>query len=168
MITIKRFSYNAFQVNTYVLSDESGECIIIDPGMESSEEENEITAYIESLAEQRGRNMEVARRFVTEAHNLTASEALEQNLIDFIAPTLGAVLDSLQGRTALVAGEEVTIETGGCTLRAVGLVRRRRRRAQAHVAPERREERETRETRREKNGKDERRIHKKIQDLDGS
>jgi hypothetical protein len=35
------------------------------------------------------------------------------------------------------------------------------------VAPERREERETRETRREKNGKDERRIHKKIQDLDG-
>lgn len=47
MITIKRFAYNAFQVNTYVLSDESNECIIVDPGMDSTDEENEITAYIE-------------------------------------------------------------------------------------------------------------------------
>jgi glyoxylase-like metal-dependent hydrolase (beta-lactamase superfamily II) len=47
MITIKRFSYNAFQVNTYVLSDPSGECIIIDPGMDSSAEENEIADYIQ-------------------------------------------------------------------------------------------------------------------------
>jgi glyoxylase-like metal-dependent hydrolase (beta-lactamase superfamily II) len=47
MITIKRFTYNAFQVNTYVLHDETGECIILDPGMDSPEEENEITSYIE-------------------------------------------------------------------------------------------------------------------------
>lgn len=47
MIDIKRFAYNAFQVNTYVLSDETKECIIIDPGMDSSEEENEMAAFIE-------------------------------------------------------------------------------------------------------------------------
>ncbi len=78
---------------------------------------NDAANYIAALAEERGRNVEVAERFVTEAHNLTATEALEQNLIDFIAPTLSAVIDSLQGRTVIVAGEEHTIETAGYILR---------------------------------------------------
>jgi glyoxylase-like metal-dependent hydrolase (beta-lactamase superfamily II) len=47
MINIKRFTFNAFQVNTYVLSDETGECIIIDPGMDSREEESQLTGYID-------------------------------------------------------------------------------------------------------------------------
>lgn len=50
MITVKRFSYNLFQVNTYVLHDETKECIIIDAGMEGPMEENEISSYIESLS----------------------------------------------------------------------------------------------------------------------
>ena len=48
MIKIKRFSFNPFQVNTYVLSDETNECIIIDAGMDDAMEEDEITEYIES------------------------------------------------------------------------------------------------------------------------
>jgi hydroxyacylglutathione hydrolase len=48
MITIKQFTYNAFQVNTYILHDATLECIIIDAGMESKVEENEIIDYIES------------------------------------------------------------------------------------------------------------------------
>lgn len=47
MITLKRFSYNLFQVNTYVLHDETNECIIIDAGMEGKMEEKEIVSYIE-------------------------------------------------------------------------------------------------------------------------
>lgn len=46
MITVKKFAFNPFQVNTYVLSDETGECIIIDAGMEESTEEDELTSYI--------------------------------------------------------------------------------------------------------------------------
>ena len=46
MIKIKRFIFNAFQENTYVLSDETNECIIIDPGMDSTEEEEQMTDYI--------------------------------------------------------------------------------------------------------------------------
>jgi len=46
MITIKKFAFNPFQVNTYVLSDETGECIIIDAGMQGDLEESEITEYI--------------------------------------------------------------------------------------------------------------------------
>lgn len=48
MITVKRFAFNPFQENTFVLSDETGECIIIDAGMDDTMEENEITHYIES------------------------------------------------------------------------------------------------------------------------
>ena len=33
MITIQRFTFNPYQENTYVLYDETGECIIIDPGI---------------------------------------------------------------------------------------------------------------------------------------
>jgi len=46
MIKIKRFSYNLFQTNTYVLYDETNECIIIDAGMEGPMEEKEIENYI--------------------------------------------------------------------------------------------------------------------------
>ena len=48
MITIKLFSFNPFSENTYILSDESGECVIIDPGCYSSEEEQELKSYIEN------------------------------------------------------------------------------------------------------------------------
>lgn len=47
MITIKRFPFNAFQVNTYVLHDETRECVVIDAGMQGPDEENEMVNYIE-------------------------------------------------------------------------------------------------------------------------
>lgn len=48
MITIKTFVFNSFQENTYVLSDETNSCIIIDPGIISDDEEKELTEYISS------------------------------------------------------------------------------------------------------------------------
>jgi hydroxyacylglutathione hydrolase len=47
MITIKLFVFNDFQENTYVLSDETRECIIIDPGCNDLQEQKELTDYIE-------------------------------------------------------------------------------------------------------------------------
>ncbi|KQM79137.1 MBL fold metallo-hydrolase [Pedobacter sp. Leaf216] len=46
MITIKTFTFNAYSENTYVLYDESKECIIIDPGMYEGVEQNELAAFI--------------------------------------------------------------------------------------------------------------------------
>lgn len=46
MIQIKSFTFNAFSENTFVLYDESGECVIIDPGCSSVEEENELAGFI--------------------------------------------------------------------------------------------------------------------------
>lgn len=47
MITVKKFVFNAFQVNSYVLYDETNECIIIDPSVSSDEELAELTGFIE-------------------------------------------------------------------------------------------------------------------------
>jgi len=46
MIKVKTFIFNSFDENTYVLSDETKECIIIDPGCHLSDEEKELSAYI--------------------------------------------------------------------------------------------------------------------------
>lgn len=62
MIKLKRFAFNPFQVNTYVLSDETGECVIIDAGMQGGAEENLITDYIES------NNLKPVMLLLTHAH----------------------------------------------------------------------------------------------------
>ncbi len=46
MIQVHYFTFNGFQENTYVLFDESKECIIIDPGCYSNEEEQALTQFI--------------------------------------------------------------------------------------------------------------------------
>ncbi|MCF6171953.1 MAG: MBL fold metallo-hydrolase [Bacteroidales bacterium] len=48
MITVKQFAFNPFQVNTYVLGDETKACVIIDPGMQGPHEEQELTDYVAS------------------------------------------------------------------------------------------------------------------------
>jgi len=48
MISVKSFCFNSFEENTYILSDETGECIIIDPGCHLTEEEKELSDYISS------------------------------------------------------------------------------------------------------------------------
>ena len=45
-MNIQRFAFNPFQVNTYILWDETRECAIIDPGCYGKEEENVITGFI--------------------------------------------------------------------------------------------------------------------------
>lgn len=48
MISIKKFTFNPYQENTYVLFDETGECVIIDPGMYDGTEQNELVAFIKA------------------------------------------------------------------------------------------------------------------------
>jgi hydroxyacylglutathione hydrolase len=47
---IKQFVFNPFMENTYVLSDETKECIVIDPGCYEKAEQQELTSYITSNA----------------------------------------------------------------------------------------------------------------------
>ncbi len=48
MITLKCMVFNIFATNTYILSDETGECVIIDPACSNASEEEEMARYIES------------------------------------------------------------------------------------------------------------------------
>jgi len=50
MITVKTFTFNAYSENTYILYDETKECIIIDPGMYEGFEQNELAAFIKQEA----------------------------------------------------------------------------------------------------------------------
>lgn len=46
MLNIKRFVFYYFQENTYVINDDTKECIIIDPGCERPAEREELLSYI--------------------------------------------------------------------------------------------------------------------------
>lgn len=47
MISLKKFTFNPFSENTYVLWDETKEAIIVDPGMVDSREDAEMQSFIE-------------------------------------------------------------------------------------------------------------------------
>jgi membrane-bound serine protease (ClpP class) len=76
---------------------------------------NDAVAYIKGLAELRGRNAAWAERAVREAVSLTASEALEQDVIDVVAEDVDDLLAQIDGREVTVLREQVTIDTGDVT-----------------------------------------------------
>ena len=45
---VKSFTFNPFQENTYVVYDNTKECIIIDPGCYSEKERTELRRFITS------------------------------------------------------------------------------------------------------------------------
>lgn len=47
MIKIAKFTFNPFSENTFVLFDETKECVIIDPGCHSQEEKDHLKGFIE-------------------------------------------------------------------------------------------------------------------------
>lgn len=62
MIKIERFVFNTFQVNTYLLYDETGECIVIDAACYDDEETRELAGFIES------RKLNLVRNINTHCH----------------------------------------------------------------------------------------------------
>lgn len=48
MLTIESFVFNSFQVNTYLVKNETGDCLVIDPAFYSPEEINTFDQYISS------------------------------------------------------------------------------------------------------------------------
>jgi len=83
---------------------------------------NDAAAYIRSIAEAHGRNMEWAEAAVREAVSATEQEALELNVIDMIAPDFDSLIAQLDGREiTLLDGRVVTIDTQGATIQDLSM-----------------------------------------------
>ena len=81
---------------------------------------NDAAAYIRSIAEAQGRNMEWAEQAVREAVSATEREALKLNVIDMVASDLGALISQLDGReVAMLGGIVVTLNTQGAIVNRV-------------------------------------------------
>jgi len=74
---------------------------------------NDSIAYIRGLAQLRGRNADWAEEAVRGAASLPASQALQQHVIDFIAPDLASLLTQLNGRETRIDGRTVRLDTQG-------------------------------------------------------
>jgi len=59
--------------------------------------ENDAVAYVRALAEEHGRDADLAAAMVTDAENVTAAEALEAGLIDLVAADEQDLLEQLDG-----------------------------------------------------------------------
>ena len=73
--------------------------------------ENDAAAQLRALAQLRGRNADWLTESVTEADNITATEALELGVIDIIAVNQNDLLKQLNGRTIVMNDTELVLDT---------------------------------------------------------
>ena len=66
---------------------------------------NDAVAKIKAVAKTRGRNVEWAEKAVRESANITETEALKLNVIEYIAPSVDSLL-------AVLDGKEITLDDG--------------------------------------------------------
>jgi membrane-bound serine protease (ClpP class) len=77
---------------------------------------NDSVAFIRGLAEKHGRNADWAESAVREAVSVTAAEALELGVIDFIAADIDELLEKADGMVVDVNGQKVELHTSGLTV----------------------------------------------------
>ncbi len=81
--------------------------------------ENFTSAFIESIAQERDRNVEWAIKAVREAEAIGAEEALELKVIDVIARDSKELFEALEGREVQVGGEPRTLHLEGVEIRTI-------------------------------------------------
>jgi membrane-bound serine protease (ClpP class) len=75
--------------------------------------ESDAAANIRALALRRGRNADWAERAVRKSESITADDAVDSNVVNFVAKDIAALLDSLQGKTTTLPRGEVRLNTAG-------------------------------------------------------
>ncbi|HMA34665.1 MAG TPA: nodulation protein NfeD [Chloroflexia bacterium] len=91
------------------------------PGTASSDQEemrkvtNFSVAHLRNLAELRGRNADWAEKAIRESVSVTAQQAVDQHIVDYIAPTLADAIAQADGRVVTVNSAKVTLHTRGAT-----------------------------------------------------
>ncbi|MGZ4339121.1 MAG: NfeD family protein [Gaiellaceae bacterium] len=80
---------------------------------------NDAVASLTALAAANRRNTTWPKKAVVEASNLTAEQALQMNVIDFVEPTLPALLDKLDGYKTKNAQRPFTLHLAGAQIDTV-------------------------------------------------
>lgn len=79
---------------------------------------NDAIAYIRGLAERHGRNADWAEEAVSDAATLTAREAEQMNVADFLASNVESLLKQAHGREVMMSGERTQLlATEGLSVR---------------------------------------------------
>lgn len=71
---------------------------------------NDAAAFARSIAEERGRDLDWAEAAVRESASITAEDALEKGIVDFIARDIDEVLENINDRVVKLGEDEITIE----------------------------------------------------------
>jgi membrane-bound serine protease (ClpP class) len=87
---------------------------------------NDAAAFIQTLAETRGRNADWNVDAVRHAVAVSSTEAVKLHVVDFIATDLKDVLVQANGRRVKVSTGEVTLETAGADLHQISSTFRQR------------------------------------------
>ncbi|MEE9198500.1 MAG: NfeD family protein, partial [Dehalococcoidia bacterium] len=82
---------------------------------------NITVAMVEGIAEKRGRNRELLISTVTEARAFSATEAVDEGIVDFIATDIDDLLARLDGRTVETAAGTVVLDTKGLAKREIDM-----------------------------------------------
>ncbi len=77
---------------------------------------NDASAYMRTIAEKRGRPVDLAEQWVRKATSITETEALKAKLIDVISPSLQELLQTIDGRTVSTGTGKIKLETKGAAI----------------------------------------------------
>ena len=78
--------------------------------------ENDAAAYIKSIAEKRGRNVQWAEDAVRKSLSVTEKEALTLKVIDLVAEDMPSLLAAVDGRDVVTGAGKVVLRTKGAPL----------------------------------------------------
>jgi membrane-bound serine protease (ClpP class) len=82
----------------------------------SKKQISDAAAYIRSLGQMRGRNVDWAEKAVREAVSLPADDALKLKVVDYVASDLPRLLQQLDGVAVTVAGQSIRLATAAAPL----------------------------------------------------
>jgi membrane-bound serine protease (ClpP class) len=82
-------------------------------GTEGTKITNDAVAFIRSLAQEHGRDPDWAESAVRKASALPASEAVEQHVVELVAPDIPSLLQQADGRTVRAASSDTVLHTAG-------------------------------------------------------
>ncbi|AUD77845.1 serine protease [Kangiella profundi] len=80
---------------------------------------NDAEAYLRSLADYHGRNIDWVRNAVREGESLSSSEALEIGVIDLIAENPQQLLTMIDGKSVRLPNRQAQIDTKGMTIEVI-------------------------------------------------